>query len=881
MAALHAYDVLDTAAEPAFDALARLAAHIMRVPIALVSLVDTDRQWFKARYGLEAQETPRDVSFCGHVVATDAPLVVRSSFEDPRFADNPLVTGEPRVRFYAGFPLRTHEGLVIGTLCTIDHEPREITDDQRALLELLSQQVVDQLELRRTNRALVERQAELDTYRMFFELSLDLLCTIDETMHFEELSPAWERVLGWSREELRARPLTEITHPDDLESMMAEASRLLDQESSTVDHEIRLRHRDGQWVTLSWMVAVAGSTFFAAARDVTHEKAKARALATSENRLRSMFDAAVDAILTIDARGVVEHANSAVERLFGYSTAEIVGRNVSVLMPSPDREQHDGYLEHYRRTGERKIIGIGREVLGLRKDGSTFPADLTVSEFVIDGATHFTGMVRDITERKRVEQLQAEFVSTVSHELRTPLTSIRGALGLVAGGVTGELPAEAHEYVDIALSSCDRLVRLINDILDMEKMQSGRMDFRPTTLDLGAAVQAAIAANDAFASSHRTHLVLTSQPPEGQVFADPDRLAQVLTNLISNAAKFTAPDSSVELTVTDLGERLRVTVRDHGAGIPDEFRARIFQRFAQADASDTRQKGGTGLGLHICKAIIEEMRGQIGFEPAEGGGSAFFFELPRAPSMKSDAAGPAAQVLVCEDDPNVSRVLEKLIGAAGLRVHVAPSLARARQLLAEFRYRAVTLDLALADGDGRALIGEIRADPATRALPILVVSGRAEELGPTGLLVTDVIEKPIDETRLLNALEAAVANRSDAPRVLHVEDDADVRRIVRRSLPSRWEVVGAESLAEAEEHLQKSEFDLVLLDLSLPDGAGEELIARVGRAQVIIFSAADSSSHLSERVRAALVKTQSTPSALRETLLSVLSDHGWTSERDR
>ena len=610
-----------------------------------------------------------------------------------------------------------------------------------------------------------------------------------------------------------------------------------------------------------------------AAVGIERKETEAR-LRESEARSRSIIDTAVDAVIAIDEHGIVAHANPSVERLFGFTPSEIIGENVNVLMASPDREQHDQYLASYAATGIRKVIGIGREISGARKDGSVFPAELSVSEFFIDGKKYFTGVVRDISDRKRVEQLQSEFVSTVSHELRTPLTSIRGALGLVSGGITGELPKEAKEYIDIALSNSDRLVRLINDILDMEKMQSGSMDFRLESAELRAAIQSAVTSNESFASAHRVRLSLVSAIPAGEVLVDPDRLAQVLANLISNAAKFSPPGAAVELSVERIAQRFRVSVRDHGPGIPDEFRGRIFQRFAQADASSTRQKGGTGLGLSISKAIIERMRGTIGFAPAEGGGTVFFFELPYLPPVAAGevAATSLGRVLVCEDDPDAARVLEKLFTSSGFEVHLAPTLERARRLLRTHHYDAVTLDLVLADGDGATLIGELRSAPATEFTPIIVVSGSNSRLGPAAIMVTDIVLKPFDEVRLLTAVKNAVTTcHAATPRLLHVEDDADIRRIVRRTLPESWTVVAAESIQAAKNALASAAFDVVLLDLTLPDGAGDELISLVGRAQVIIFSATDASAELARRVSGALVKSRSDPAQLRDTIISIIS----------
>ncbi len=501
---LRSLDILDTPPERAFDALTRLAAHLLRVPIALVSLVDAERQWFKSRYGLDAAETPRDISFCGHAVADQLPLIVENALADRRFADNPLVVGALHIRFYAGFPLKLQDGHVVGTLCAIDSAPRTLTGEERELLEMLTGQVVAQLELRRRNLQLAE----------------------------------------------------------------------------------------------------------------------------SERRLEALFNATPDAIVSCDERGRIERFNPAAEELFGFSPAELRGNNVKMLMPSPYREEHDGYIRAYLETGEARIIGRGREVTGQKKDGGTFPAELQVATFQEGGRPRFLGVVRDISERLRMQRMQGEFVSMVSHELRTPLTSIRGALGLVTAGVMGELPEEAKEFVDMAVANSERLSRLIDDILDLEKLSSGSMEFRQRVAALEPIVRETVAATAGIAAELQVELRLLPGCRDGSVFVDPARLVQVLTNLVSNAIRFSPDGAPVELSIARRGRFLRVAVRDYGPGVPEEFKARVFERFAQADSSSTRRGGGTGLGLSIARKLMQRMLGTIGLEDAEGGGARFYIELP-------------------------------------------------------------------------------------------------------------------------------------------------------------------------------------------------------------------------------------------------------------
>ncbi len=366
------------------------------------------------------------------------------------------------------------------------------------------------------------------------------------------------------------------------------------------------------------------------ANDVTARIDTEGELAVARERTQTILDNVHDGIITIDEIGTVQSLNSSSTRIFGYEAEEVIGRNVKMLMPEPYHSAHDGYLHNYMTTGTAKIIGIGREVTGQRKDGSHFPMDLAVTEVRLAGRRLFIGLVRDITDRKRVERMQREFVSTVSHELRTPLTSIRGALGLINGGALGPLSEQAKQVVAIASKNSDRLTNLINDLLDMEKIVTGKMEFDFRVEPLVHLVEQTIEANRAYGDQYHVSFKLTTTDDSAIACIDEHRFAQVLANLLSNAAKFSPRDSQVDITVTTDKTWAIVSVIDHGQGISEEFQERMFQKFSQADSSDTRSKGGTGLGLAISKEFVERMGGTIGFTSEPGKGTTFFIKFPLA-----------------------------------------------------------------------------------------------------------------------------------------------------------------------------------------------------------------------------------------------------------
>ncbi len=351
----------------------------------------------------------------------------------------------------------------------------------------------------------------------------------------------------------------------------------------------------------------------------------------SGQRIRAIVDNVIDGIVTINERGVIRSVNPAAERIFGYPADYMVGRNVNFLVPEPHHSAHDGYIANYLKTGKAKIIGIGREVEGQRRNGKTFPMELGITELKLAKEHLFVGVVRDITERKAVERMKNEFISTVSHELRTPLTSIRGSLGMINSGKLGELPQNVQRMIDLAQKNTERLINLVNDLLDVERIHSGSLVFRFRELDISALVEQVLEANRPYAEEFGVEFVLTKTVSGARISGDRNRLAQVLANLLSNAAKFSPKGEKVEVSVVRNDAMLRISVIDHGPGIQDDFRGRIFERFSQADSSDTRGKGGTGLGLNISKAIVEKHGGHIDYHSEVGNGATFYFDLPETP----------------------------------------------------------------------------------------------------------------------------------------------------------------------------------------------------------------------------------------------------------
>jgi len=348
-------------------------------------------------------------------------------------------------------------------------------------------------------------------------------------------------------------------------------------------------------------------------------------LRESEEKLRGLYELSPLGIALTDMQGRYLEFNEAFQRICGYSDQELKALDYWTLTPREYETREAEQLERLKQTGRYGPY----EKEYVRKDGSRVP--LQLNGMLVtgpDGAQYIWSIVEEISERKRIERMKNEFVSTVSHELRTPLTSIAGALGLLNGGALSDIPEPAKPLLDIAYKNSQRLILLINDLLDMDKILAGKL-----TLDLQAQVlmpivEQALEANRSYGDSLGVHFVLTQRDDDVEVRVDSQRMMQVLANFLSNAAKFSPKGGAVEVAVRKVGGRVRVEVTDRGPGIPDAFRQSIFQKFSQADSSDTRQKGGTGLGLAITKELVERMHGQVGYESEIGKETIFFAELP-------------------------------------------------------------------------------------------------------------------------------------------------------------------------------------------------------------------------------------------------------------
>lgn len=1209
--ALRGYEVLDTPSEAEFDDFTHLASHLCGTPISLISLVDEGRQWFKSKYGIDAAETPREMAFCAHSILEDTLFEVPDALEDARFADNPLVAGEPRIRAYAGVPLTTPEGYNIGTLCVIDQSPRKLTEAQRDGLFRLGRQVVVLLEQRLAVRKLAQQfsfhQGILDCagtaiiatsatgiitcfnsaaeqmlgysadellgiqspglfhdpeevterarklsqelgeviapgFEVFVasarsgqpdarnwtyirkdgsrfpvyltvtalrddndEISgfLGVASDITERMRAEETSAqlaaivdssadaivsesvngkitSWnraaERLFGYTSKEAIGQPVRMLfppTHSDEL----AEINTRLERGEHIPNFETKRLTKGGDSVdvavTISPVLGPKGETVGASkiVRDIREQKRSQLKLERSEALNRAVLESAVDGITVIDATGKILTFNPAAERIFGYKANEVLGKNVSLLTPEPHRSAHDGYLDAYLTTGVKRIIGIDREVEGVRKDGAHIPIELGISEMHVGGEYFFTGITRDISARKQAEQeilernrllalssevgraltecsdlsetlarcaeaivahldaafariwildearttlelrasagrythldgpharvpvgkfkigliaeerkphltndvqhdprvsdkdwaeregmvsfagypllvegriigvlamfakhplaettldllgtvatqvavganrfetmrelqlakeaadeasqAKSQFLANMSHELRTPLNAIIGYSEMMVEEAEDAEQTELIPDLQKIHGAGQHLLQLINDILDLSKIEAGRMEVFLETFELNALIQEVVTTAAPLIKTKNNELTVDCPNDIGPMTSDSTKLRQCLFNLLSNAAKFTDAGEislSVRRESRPGGDWIVSEVRDTGIGMTPEQMEHLFQSFQQADSSTTRNYGGTGLGLAITRKIAQMLGGEVAVESEHGNGSTFRIEVfdhagtdtctaTESPSSGDRAEVPAVavesseqshsrdSVLIIDDEASVRDVLRRFLVREGYDVIEAESGSVGLELARKHQPFAITLDIMMPQMDGWAVLSALKADAQLANIPVVMLSLLEEKNLAYALGVSDYMVKPVDRQTLTQIL-AKHRKQMDQEMILVVEDDPNSREMMVRFLRDKgYDVEAAENGRVAMETLRKRTPSLILLDLMMPEMDGFQFTAELRNSPdycnipVVILTARDLSADdrrfLGENVEQVMMK---------------------------
>jgi len=481
-----------------------------------------------------------------------------------------------------------------------------------------------------------------------------------------------------------------------------------------------------------------------------------REVQAAGRKLRLFSERAPISVFELDPGAMILDMNPAAENLFGYAAPELVGRSWIAMVLGPDeRSRAQTWWPGFVAAG-KPVTLIAEQCL--RRDGLELACEWTLTP-LSDEEGRVNSIVlqgRDITQQRAAERMRGEFTSTLSHELRTPLTSILGSLQLLRSGALGDMDRDQGELVEVAERNGQRLLDLINEVLDIEKIESGRLTLMPEPMPIDSLLNESVRLNQGYADRFRANLALHGAVPGVIVRADRKRLMQVMTNLLSNAAKFSPPNSAVDVSVSRGGDTVRVEVSDRGPGIPEAFRSKIFGRFAQADSADSRIKGGTGLGLAISKRLIELMQGRIGFEDRPGGGTTFFFELPVLSSAEGEADS-AVRVLLTEPDSVTAEYLTMVLERAGYRVDPAPDATAVGELLERWNYGAWLLARRLEGVDTLALLEELR--PRLRETRVIMLAGlTSDEAGvtePQRHGIADWLSKADSRARILEVVDHA------------------------------------------------------------------------------------------------------------------------------
>ena len=649
--ALRALRILDTPPEPRFDRLTRLAADIFDVPIALVSLVDEHRQWFKSRHGMDLTGTARSESFCSHVI--QAPpgelLIISDATKDPRFADNAMVKASDGVRFYAGAVLTTPSGQNLGAFCIKDRVPRTFSEADARRLRLLADLVTEQIELTR------ERNEAKDTGRL-----LDLVEAVSRVGHWrlqvdtDEMKWSDEvyRIFGFSPDQpLDREAVSAVYAPEDRAERDAMMRRVIEN-GGEESFEASIARPDGgrRRVVARALPQLDKEgrvdAVFGVVRDITERHTAMERLQRSEAQYRLLATHMDDVVTRLRPDGRSSYISPAVKSLLGYRPAEMAGRPAQDFVHPDDRPE---LLKTFRKLAG----GLRRCTLqqrAIRRDGTSIWVETSFQAVknVAGETVEMIAVIRDISERRRLEEelrdardraeaaseAMSHFLSNMSHELRTPLTSVIGFSRILQA--RGELGPVERQCADRILLSGEILLAVINNILDYSKLEAGAVGLERQSFDLRTVLRDAaeiVRGRLEEKGLSYTQEVADNLPPT--LLGDPARLCQVLLNFLGNAAKFTERGGvSVAVRVaplTDNQVQVRVEVIDTGVGVEPEAANALFERFVQADKSTSRRFGGTGLGLAISRELVELMGGRVGVESAPGQGSTFWFEVPFAP----------------------------------------------------------------------------------------------------------------------------------------------------------------------------------------------------------------------------------------------------------
>jgi len=778
LAALDAYGILDTPTERAFDDIVALVGQLLDAPIVAVNLLAEERQWFKSEIGLGTREMPLDDSICKFALLQQGRLIVPDTRLDARFAANPLVTGGPGLRFYAGELLTTPEGLVLGTLCVLDTAPRPagLTALQETVLATMAQQVMSLIELHkalRDQQTLVAQQhmiqdelrRERDHCKRLFEGMDEGFVLLDQDFRLLQINTEALRHERRSAEELLG-----LTHweawPGSENLFSAQQYRHAMAQGVPVNFEQEYILADGRsyWLDIRAMPAEGGLAVFY--RDITERKETEAALLASQRhaletagqaererqRLDALLQAAPVGITVADAGGALVQVNAENRKIWGehpMSTgvagyAEWKGwwadgseRNGQPLgeqdwamaqalagAPSPRQVVE---IEPFGQPGVRRIM---------LNSGATIRNDAGEITGAVVAQMDITDRVKAEEALRQADQKKDEFLAMLAHELRNPLAPITSAAAILSGhAVDANMVRRTSAII---ARQARHMTGLIDDLLDVSRVTRGRVDLSTTELDIKDVIADAIEQVRPLVEKHQHRLLVQLAPAPAIVLGDRKRLVQVMTNLLSNAAKYTPNGGAIDVLLETDGEGLLITVRDNGIGMTPELIADAFELFSQGKRGLDRSQGGLGIGLALVKSLLLLHGGSIDVESAgPDRGSSFRVRLPatargaaRTPGTAAPAGSPPSpglRIAIVDDNEDAAATLSMFLQAFGHEVTIAHSARQALAGLPAFAPDVCLLDIGLPEMDGFELARALRAAPATRGAVLIAITGYAQE----------------------------------------------------------------------------------------------------------------------------------------------------------
>lgn len=897
---LRRYAVLDTPAERSFDDITALAAQICQTPIALVSLVDVDRQWFKSRRGLDAAETPRAFAFCAHALHQNEVMVVPDARLDHRFAGNPLVTGPPHVCFYAGAPLITPDDFKLGTLCVIDHQPRTLSGEQLTALQMLARQVVTQLELHRhvyqLDQEVQQRAADIaERNRAVEELQL-LQFALDQTATGIVIADAqqpdhpliyanaaFQQITGYTPDDYLGRNCRFLQGPESDEQSVG-VMRQAVHTGQPCRVVVRNYRKDGTsfWneLRLSPVRDPGGrlTHFVGLQNDITHQRQIEKLRERLDRHNKLLLQCTAEGIYGMDLQGRLTFINPSAAAILQLADRNVLGMSAHEIMHHSYADGSPYPVEEcpiYQTLQRGEVCRLDDDVFW-RQDGSSFPVECIAAPLVEDDAV--AGAVvafSDITERKQYEQqlreakeaaeianrAKSQFLANMSHELRTPLNAVIGYSEMLQEDAEEQQLPQFIPDLQRINTAGRHLLSLINDVLDLSKIEAGKMSVYHETFGVDELVREVLATVEPAVRKNLNQLFVKLPDPPGTMHTDLTKMRQALCNLMSNAAKFTeCGEIHLEVCRENREGRqwLLFRVRDTGIGMSAQQLQRTFQPFSQADDSTTRRFGGTGLGLALTRHFAHLLEGEVDVESEEGVGSAFTLRVPATPKQPAtetplpgtrpvpdrDLTRPLA--LVVDDDIAVRDLLGRFFRRQGLSVMEARDGVEALQLATQAKPDVITLDVLMPLLDGWSTLAALKENPELADIPVIMLSIAGEKGAGYALGAAEYLSKPVDRKRLQTVLTRLGVFRRLASPVLVVDDDPAVRQMLRSHLEEHQiAVIEAHNGHEALQQLQFQIPQLVILDLVMPEMNGFELLShlrgddRTRQLPVIVLTAKD------------------------------------------